>query len=147
MNIKIVCIGKLKNQALKQLCDELLKRLSRLEVIELKEVKGESIEKIKAKEYEQFKTFLEKDTHSILLSEHGKNYTTEQFHTTITKISSETLTFFVCGPYGPAENLKKEVKTILSLSAMTYTHEQALYMLLEQLYRHQCLCRGKEYGK
>ena len=57
------------------------------------------------------------------------------------------MTSLVTGAFGPSEELKRRTLFSLSLSEMTFTHEQALYMLVEQLYRVSCFEKGIDYTK
>ncbi len=55
--------------------------------------------------------------------------------------------FIITGACGPSEKLIQNVDATLSLSEMTFTHEQALYMLVEQIYRVDQLEKGTSYTK
>lgn len=144
--IKIITIGKLKNQSLKYEIQDLMKRLRRVDIIELKEVKDSNIEKLKEKEYELLRPYLSSSSKRILLWEHGKTYSTQNFFSDIKLINQEIL-FIITGAFGPSKELINEVDSTLSLSPMTFTHEQALYMLIEQIYRIDQLEKGSKYTK
>lgn len=147
--IKIITIGKLKNSSLKSEIEDLKKRISKLEIIELKEIKEKNIEILKKKEYELLKPYVQdKSKTTYLLWEHGKEYTTQEFNQEIKKSSeNQQLQFIITGAFGPNEQLKSEIQKKLSLSKMTFTHEQALYMLVEQIYRHYCFDKNINYTK
>jgi len=145
--IKIITIGKLKNSSLKTEIQDLKKRISKLEIIELKEIKEKNIEVLKKKEYELLKPYIQdKAKTTYLLWEYGKEYTTQELNQELKK-SYNSIQFIITGAFGPNEELKNEISKKLSLSKMTFTHEQALYMLVEQIYRHYCFDKNINYTK
>jgi len=145
-NVSIYTIGKIKNKNLREEIKELLKRLPRVKVIELKEIKGQSINTIKQKEEELILKSIKSQSRTYILTESGTTYTTKNFSKELTQ-QSEEIQFVISGPYGPSENLKKRISNHLSLSEMTFTHEQALYLLVEQIYRVQCIEKNINYTK
>ena len=150
--LKIITIGKLKNQSLKSEIEDLTKRISKLEIIELKEIKEKNEQILKKKEYELIKPYIQgKEQNTFLLCEYGKEYTTFEFDKELKKISQnnngQTIQFMICGAFGPDEKLKIQLNKKLSLSKMIFTHEQALYMLVEQIYRHYCFDKNIPYTK
>lgn len=146
MKFKIITIGKLKNKNLLSEVDELKKRISRLEIVELKEVKDKNTDVIKKKEQELIEKNISKSDYNVLLWEYGKEFSTKEFYEKIKKID-KTICFIITGAFGPSDELKDMVDMKLSLSAMTFTHEQAFYMLIEQIYRAQCFERNIDYSK
>ncbi|NCC71255.1 23S rRNA (pseudouridine(1915)-N(3))-methyltransferase RlmH, partial [bacterium] len=116
------------------------------EIICIKEIKEKNIEKIKEKEFIEIQKYLKKDEFNILLWEFGTEYTTSQFYSKINTINKK-ITFVITGPFGANENLKKLFDLHLSLSKMTFTHEQALYLLIEQIYRLECIKKNIPYTK
>lgn len=143
--ITILVIGKIKNFSLKKEIEELQKRITRLKIIELKDIKENSPDSKKQKEEEIIIKNTKNSSRTFLLHEHGKTYTTKEFSK---KISSheEHITFIITGAYGPSDNLCSLFERI-SLSPMTFTHEQALYLLVEQLYRVECFEKNIPYTK
>ncbi len=144
--IKIITVGKLKNTSLKAEVSELMKRLRRVDLIELKEIKDSNSQKIKEKEFEILTSYIDSSSYSFLLWEHGKTYSTKNFYDTISK-KEKPIIFIITGAFGPSEKLIQHVDATLSLSEMTFTHEQALYMLVEQIYRVDQLEKGSNYTK
>jgi len=55
------------------------------------------------------------------------------------------LTFVIGGPYGLSDAVRKRADRLLSLSAMTFTHQMARLILLEQLYRAGTILRREPY--
>ena len=144
--IKIVTIGKIKNHSLRTEINDLMKRLRRIELIELKEVKDSNTNKVKEKEFELLQPYVTSSSRKILLWEHGKTYSTQKFYDNIKKIEQE-IVFIITGAFGPSKDLIEMADMKLSLSEMTFTHEQALYLLIEQIYRVDQLEKGTNYTK
>lgn len=143
---KIIIIGKIKNEFINNLIKELVNRINRIEIICIKEIKEKNIEKIKEKEFIEIQKYLKKDEFNILLWEFGTEYTTSQFYSKINTINKK-INFVITGPFGANENLKKLFDLHFSLSKMTFTHEQALYLLIEQIYRLECIKKNIPYTK
>lgn len=146
MKFKIISIGKIKNKSILSEINELKKRISRLEIIELKEIKDKNEEIIKRKEFELIKTKIKKDELNILLFEHTNQYSTKEFYEKF-KNETRTITFIVTGAFGGNNDLKNLIKNHLSLSKMTFTHEFAQLILIEQLYRFECFEKNIPYTK
>ena len=146
MHFKIITVGKIKNKNLISEIDELKKRISRFEIVELKEVKEKTEELIKKKEFEIIKPYINKSNYNILLLESGKEFDTKEFYNKLKSID-KPIQFIITGAFGPNDDLKKACDLVISLSKMTFTHEQALYMLGEQVYRVQCFEKNIPYTK
>jgi len=146
VQIKILTIGKLKNKNLIFEVEELKKRISRFELIELKEVKDSNVDIVMKKEFESIEKYLDSSNFNVLMWEFGDVFSTQGLYQKLKKIDKPIL-FIVTGPYGASNELKERVDFKLSLSKMTFTHEQALYMLVEQLYRVECFRKGIDYTK
>jgi len=146
MKIKILTIGKIKNKSLLVEINNLKKRISRLQIIELKEVKDKNIEIIKKKEFEIIKPHIKNSNYNILLIENGSQFSTKEIYTKLKKETKE-IVFVITGAFGPNNDLRNLFNLQLSLSKMTFTHEQALYLLVEQVYRIHCYENNINYTK
>lgn len=146
MKFRVLTIGKLKNKNLLNEVNELSKRVSKLEVVELKEVKEKNVEILKKKEFELIKPHLNSSFYNVLLWEFGEEFNTKDFYSKFKNVNG-TIQFIITGAFGPCEDLKNCVDFKLSLSKMTFTHEQAFYMLIEQIYRLECFRKGIDYTK
>lgn len=147
MSITILTIGKVKNSSLQKEILDLSKRISRFKLIELKEIKEKNIDVLKKKEFELIKPYIKNNVKTFLLWEYGDEFTTKEFYDFCFKKISGDILFIITGAYGPNDELKSIVDYKISLSKMTYTHEQALYMLVEQLYRVECINKNIPYNK
>lgn len=146
MKIKITYFGKIKNKNLLEEINELKKRIKRIELYELKEIKDSNSNNQKDKECKKILENLNEEDFNILLTESGKSYTTNDFANFVLK-KQKTINFIISGPFGPSDKLRTIIKEHLSLSKMIFTHEQALYMLIEQIYRVSCIQSNISYTK
>lgn len=154
MDIKIVALGFFKNDPLKDLFYDYLKRIEyyyKISLIEIKEYpakKSDSIDVILQKEYQLLKPYLEENRAIYILSEHGKNETTEHFkqllynHINV----SESITFIIGSAHGIQKDLLQKYKPF-SLSKMTFPHLIARVLLIEQIYRVVTIEKNIQYHK
>lgn len=141
--IKIICVGKIKENSIKEFCCELEKRIKpfcNFEVIELKD-KGleEDTNSIKQKIKD------EKIKNVFIMDEKGKDFTSIEFSKLIQK-TEEDICFVIGGSDGLLNDIKTEHKTIC-LSKMTFTHEMARLFLTEQIYRSMMILNNRSYHK
>lgn len=146
LNINIVCIGKIKEQYLKDAINEYSKRLSKyckLKIIELTDEKipdtlnNNLSEKIKSKECENILNHVNKDSYLIALDLHGKQFTSEEFSQKLNNLSMVTsnITFIIGGSLGLTTNLLDSCKEKVCFSKMTFPHQLIRVFLLEQIFR------------
>ena len=146
MIYKIITIGKVKNKDLLSQINILKKRINRLEIIELKEQKGQNTNEIKQKEYLTILPHIKTSNHNILLIENGKEFSTKNLYKELKK-HEKPLCFIITGAFGPNDALKASANVTLSLSKLTFTHEMAQLLLVEQIYRMQCYEKNIPYTK
>jgi 23S rRNA (pseudouridine1915-N3)-methyltransferase len=153
--IKIICLGKFKETAFRDLEKEYLKRLkpfAKVEVLELSEVsyKNENdIEKVKLAEAELILKRLPKDGIVIILEEKGQLRNSKDFATFLDRISNlgQELIFVIGSGVGLHESLRGRSNYAISLSPLTYPHNFARVLLEEQIYRACTIMNGKSYHK
>ena len=150
--IKIIVVGSLKEQYLKDATIEYIKRLQKYTEIDLIEVKEEWLlppQQAMKKEAERIKKHLSEKDYLITLEIEGKELTSEEFSKKIEDmmINSSNITFLIGGSYGIDENLKKEAKYHLSFSKMTFPHQLFRVLLLEQIYRAFKIMNNESYHK
>lgn len=105
------------------------------------------MEKAKKKEGERIAQFLKKrkDTHEIfILDEKGKESDSKEFAVILEKLSKPAI-FVVGGSLGIHKDAILNSYKKISLSHLTFPHELARVVLLEQIYRAMTIMRGKEY--
>ena len=153
--VKIICLGKFKEQAYKELEAEYLKRLklfAKIEVIELSEVPyktNSDIEKVKLEEAEMIEKRLPKDSMVILLEEKGQLRSSKDFAVFMERITSlgQEIIFVLGSGVGLHQSLKGRSNYSVSLSPLTFPHNMARVLLEEQIYRACTINSGKEYHK
>lgn len=153
--IKIICLGKFKEPAFKDLEKEYLKRLklyAKFEVIELSEIPyrgNDDLEKVKAQEAEIIEKKLSKDSIVILLEEKGQTRDSKEFAKFLGRIGSlgQELVFVIGSGVGLHSSLRGRSNYQISLSPLTFTHNFARILLEEQIYRACTILAGKEYHK
>ena len=92
---------------------------------------------------------------SLLLDKVGKNeyicfdktglkMSSEEFSKTLYK-SNQKIKLVIGGAFGLSEKIKKEAKGIISFSDMEFSHEVFRVILLEQIYRANCIFNNHPY--
>lgn len=160
MNVNIITVGKLKENYLRQACDEYTKRLGglcKVKVVELgeyrisdnpsqKEVETGLLEEAKA-----MQSYLDiKGAFNIAMCIEGKQMSSEELSEAIEKCGVDgfsTVNFFIGSSFGIASKIKDACKIKLSMSKMTFPHQLARVMLLEQIYRAFQISKGTKYHK
>jgi len=154
MKITFLTVGKTEDAYLKEGIEKYVKRLkhyTRLEIIELPELKNTKAltpEQQKVKEAEMILKKIGVTDHVILLDENGIEFTSKQFAGYINKkavSSGVNLVFIVGGPYGFDEQVYQRANDKLSLSLMTFSHQMVRLFFTEQLYRAFTIIKGEPY--
>ena len=158
MKIKVYCIGKLKEQYLKDGINEYLKRIStysNIEIIEVADSKvkdnpnASDIEKAKNEEGERVLKHLKND-YLIGLDLNKKEPTSEEFAEFLQSKLVEggsNVSFVIGGSYGLSDALKQRCNTSISLSKLTFLHQMTRLILLEQIYRAFKILNNETYHK
>ncbi len=150
MKFKFIWVGKTKNKNYAALQDEYLQRLSHFVKCETVEVRDSAPHE--GKEIEG-KRILEKLNHSsfvCLLDVAGRGISSPQLASEIEKWQNaghKEITFVIGGPDGISQEVADKAGLVLSLSFLTFTHEMARVVMLEQLYRAYTIIRGFPYQK
>ncbi|MDD7736202.1 MAG: 23S rRNA (pseudouridine(1915)-N(3))-methyltransferase RlmH [Bacillales bacterium] len=157
INIKLVCVGKIKESFHKEEIGEYLKRLSKyckINIFEVEEykIKEESpslIEQCLIKEGENLLKNIKDDEYLILLDLHGLEMTSERFSEKIDELVSlgKNITFAIGGSYGLSNQVRKRSNVQLKLSEMTFTHQMTRVIILEQIYRAFKIINKETYHK
>lgn len=152
MNLRIIQIGKTKEPWIKAGVEEYLKRLQafiKLEVMELSDTSlkiAGSPAAVKAKEAISILHKIEPEDFVVLLDETGIDKTSLEFSGFLTSISDrKRVVFVIGGVFGTDPSLHRRADLMLRLSAMTFTHQMARLVLVEQLYRAMMISSGRSY--
>lgn len=149
MKIVIISIGKLSAD-IAALCDRYKKMISdRVEYIELPHSKKLNIKEIRTEETESIRKKIRARTLVILLDRLGKQYSSEDFAKIIKKCSEESqdIDFIIGGSHGVEDSINDIVNYQLCISMMTFPHQIAKLLLLEQIYRAQTIIQNHPYHK
>lgn len=142
MKITIRCIGKERDQATLQACNEYLKRLPwsvKFEELPQSNVEEEG-NKLLAKDFS--------NAYKVVLDEKGAEFTSAEFAQFLEKKSQhKEVVFFIGGAYGLSNSVKKSADSVVSLSKMTLPHKMVRLFLCEQLYRAFTINTGHPYHK
>jgi len=153
--LRFLFVGKTRNSRLQAEIDDYLKRLRRyvpLECREMKEMRLGSKETprqfCQRQAPQLIQTLVKDDFFRVVLSEHGRTFTTLEFADFLSRqfeSGRAGISFLAGGPFGLAAKVLEQADFQLSLSPMTFTHEMARVLLLEQLYRALTIMRGEPY--
>lgn len=159
LNIKIICVGKLRERFYIDAFNEYARRLSaycKFECAELNETKlgdkpsDKEIENALVRESADIEKAIPKDAYVIAMCVGAKQLKSEEL---AQKISSLALSgrgkicFIIGGSFGMAESIKQRADMRLGMSEMTFPHHLARVMLTEQIYRSFKIIEGSRYHK
>ncbi|MBQ1352070.1 MAG: 23S rRNA (pseudouridine(1915)-N(3))-methyltransferase RlmH [Oscillospiraceae bacterium] len=157
-NIRVLCVGKLKETFYAQAVQEYQKRLGSFCKLEIKEFAEERLPDNPTAT--QIQLALEKEAQRLLpdlgkgvviaLCIEGKLFSSEALAHQMEVLAlhgQSRLTFVIGGSYGLAPIVKQQAQLKLSMSLMTFPHHMARVMLLEQLYRGFQILKGTKYHK
>ena len=137
---RILAVGKVRRGWIQEGIDLYRKRLPGLEIVEIRD-------STPAKEAEAIRASLRPDDHLIALMEEGKPLASEPFARRLDQLGNQRLAFVIGGADGLTDALKASARWQLSLSPMTFPHELARLMLIEQLFRAQAILQGSPYHR
>lgn len=133
-------MGKVRRGWIQEGIDIYLKRLPGLEICELRDSTPD-------KEADAIRAALRPDESLVALMEEGKTQASIPFARTLEQFGNERLAFVIGGADGLTDALKAQARWSLSLSPMTFPHEMARLMLVEQLFRAQAILQGSPYHR
>ena len=159
MKIRIITIGKIKENYLKEGIKEYIARISPFSDIEIVELPDQpvkdnpsdaDIEKVKDLEGKKVLSILKNNDFVINLDLNKKEMDSVSFSEYLIKkleIGGANITFVIGGSYGLSEELKKRANDSISLSKMTFLHQMTRLILLEQIYRAFKIYHHQTYHK
>ncbi|MCI7767684.1 MAG: 23S rRNA (pseudouridine(1915)-N(3))-methyltransferase RlmH [Oscillospiraceae bacterium] len=157
-NINLITVGKLKESYLREACAEYTKRLGaycKIKITELPEYRlpDSPSEKV-------IKTALDSEGETILAAAagdtiiamciEGKMLSSEELAKKLDKFGVEgksSLSIVIGSSFGLSDKVKNAAAMRLSMSPMTFPHQLARVMLLEQLYRAMSILGNGKYHK
>ena len=144
--IKIICLGKLKENYLKEIVLDYTKRIRKyhkIEIIELKDEEGIDVEAKNILKHIDAKDYV------ITLEIKGKNLDSLEFAEVMrnTFISYSTIVFVIGSSMGLGKEVNLRSNLKLSFSALTFPHGLFRGVLLEQIYRAFKINNNENYHK
>ena len=144
--IKILCIGKIKEQYLNDLINDYKTRISKYHKIEIIELKDSNI---KEEMSELIKHINPKD-YNICMDIDGKEYSSVELAKLVNDTFSNgygNITFIIGGSDGIDNSIKDMCNKRLSFSRLTFPHGLFRGILLEQIYRSFKIINNESYHK
>jgi 23S rRNA (pseudouridine1915-N3)-methyltransferase len=143
MDIKILAVGKIKDRSYAQKTEEYAGRIRHDATMEIVEIRDSDPEN----EADRIIDHCGRDRAEVYaLDERGKLFSSHEFARTFAAVSRRII-FVIGGPCGLSERVKKAARACVSLSPLTFTHEIARLLLLEQIYRAISITKGRKYHK
>ena len=159
LNIKFICVGKLRERFYIDAFNEYARRLSaycKFECAELNETKlgdkpsDKEIENALVRESADIEKAIPKDAYVIAMCVGAKQLKSEELAQKINSLALSgrgKICFIIGGSFGMAESVKQRADMRLGMSEMTYPHHLARVMLTEQIYRSFKIIEGSRYHK
>lgn len=156
VKIKIIALGKIKENFLKSGTDEFLKRLTPyapVEVVEIPaiEIKDDNLtEKILDEEGEKILSHIKPRSFVITMEINGRQLSSEEFSQKLENLINEGTTeliFVIGSSCGLSTKVSARADFKMSMSKMTFLHQFARLILIEQIYRAFKIMRGEKYHK
>ena len=157
LNINIICVGKIKENYLKDAISEYSKRLSKFCNLNITEISDEKlpnklndsiINEVKNKECNKIIQSIKKDSYIICLDLKGKEFSSEEFSQKIDNIAlnfNSSITFIIGGTLGLNEEILSLSNEKICFSKMTFPHQLIRVFLLEQLFRAFKISNNETY--
>ena len=158
IHVDLIVLGKLKESYLRQAVAEYEKRLQafcKLHTVELTPYRlpddpnETQIRDALEREAAEIEKHIPQNAAVFALCIEGKTMPSEQFSAQLQKAAMDggSVVFVIGSSFGLAERIKRRANVRLSMSPMTFPHQLARVMLLEQLYRAFQISAGGKYHK
>ncbi|WP_294480115.1 23S rRNA (pseudouridine(1915)-N(3))-methyltransferase RlmH [uncultured Ruminococcus sp.] len=160
LRVNLITVGKLKEKYWRDAAAEYVKRLGafcKIEIVELNEYRlsdepsAKEIQTALENEASSMEKYLSANgAYNIAMCIEGKQLTSEELSATMTDCGTRgysTLNFIIGSSFGIAPSVKQRADMKLSMSKMTFPHQLARILLLEQVYRGFQIAKGSKYHK
>ena len=154
VKILLLTIGSTDKKYMKEGIDDYVKRLSfylpfEMKVIpDIKNRSSYSTELQKEKEGQLILNQISSGDYLVLLDEHGNEYSSLEFSKWIEKkmiAGTRQLVFVIGGPYGFSNTVYQRSDIKISMSKMTFSHQMARMIFVEQIYRAMTIIKNEPY--
>ena len=159
MSVTILAVGRMKEKPYRMMADEYMKRLSRygrFEEVELPDLpepanSSPAIERqIREKEGEAILSRIRPGSHVIAMTIPGKQWDSPGLSRHLDELmtrGASDIVFVIGGSLGLSEQVIARAEEEMSMSKMTFPHQLARVMLMEQLSRAMKIRAGERYHK
>jgi 23S rRNA (pseudouridine1915-N3)-methyltransferase len=153
MMFHVVAVGRMKDSGVKSLCEDYLQRSNRYVTVAVHEVpdarRARTQAAVRQEEAENLLRAIPDSAHAVALTRDGSQPDSRAFAKRMGRWREEArdVAFVVGGAYGLHDRVLQRASERISLSSMTFPHEIARLLLLEQLYRGNTILRGEPYHK
>lgn len=153
MNIRLICVGKIKEKYLEDAISEYVKRLKPLcsfQIVELKEINSNDTKKDLIEEGRNILKNISDNDYVITMEIEGKELSSVDFSKLIEKhytYDNKKMIFIIGSSCGLSDEVKARSDYKLSFSKMTFPHQLMRVIFLEQLYRAFAIINNIKYHK
>lgn len=153
MRFRLIWVGKTRNEHLRALVEDYLKRLARFvrcDVTEVREGASANERVCLEEESKRITSVLASDALTVLLDVEGRQWSSPELAAEIEGWQTrgvKEVAFVIGGHLGVGREVAERTDVRWSLSRLTLTHEMARVVLVEQLYRAFTIMRGLPYQK
>lgn len=159
LNVKIICIGSIKEKYFKDAIFEYQKRLTdfcKFSILELPEYKisnnpsNADINKALTEEGKRVLSKIKDKDEIVSLCIEGKELSSvglSKYINDAALTGHSTVDFIIGGSFGLSDEVKNRSNLKLSMSQMTFTHQMSRVILCEQIYRAFNILNGGKYHK
>lgn len=153
--LQFLFLGKTKQDYLAKGLDDFAKRLKHFTRLEIKIIKEKSSanvsdEKIRLEEGRVLLKNAQDASYIVALDVVGRQVSSEELAAMVTAWESggkKKVCVLIGGPLGLSDEVRNKADTVLSISRMTFTHEMARFLIMEQFYRAYTIKAGTGYHK
>ncbi len=157
MKINLIIVGKIREKYLREGMAEYIKRLgSKLKVIEVGYEKIPKVstisdeDRVRLLEGERLLKHIRSNAYTVVLDMKGMQMTSQEFAEMLKNVMLEgksEINFVIGGPLGLSDKVRERADLIFSLSKMTFPHQMASFIMVEQIYRALNILSGGKYHK
>jgi 23S rRNA (pseudouridine1915-N3)-methyltransferase len=156
MRLQLVFVGKTNLPEIEKSVQGYLERLRHYTPLEVHYVKGEKITRksadhlVREKESERILNLVGDKGTLIVWDERGKQLDSVSFAHWLERLRNRRVSnvwMVVGGPLGISSKLRERAHAVFALSKMTFPHDLARLLVVEQLYRAFSILKGEPYHK
>ena len=151
MQLRLIAVDKIRAGYVAEACADFRKRLGQYapyEEIQVRAAHGSDAAAAMREEAQRVLKHVRPGELVWLLERNGIGFSSEELARKIDAVAhsgASRLTFVVAGTYGADAALRERADVLWSLSPLTFLHEWARMIVLEQLYRSAKIARNEPY--